>query len=129
MLAETKHVAPLLQQHGYQLEIEPQMRAANSSRLRTVVGERWLAIGDAAAAYDPLSSQGILMGLGGAIESSQAILRFLKGEPAAFVDYATFIDKVFQSYLLNLIHYYDMEQRFLDSPFWSRRTLQPQKQR
>ena len=97
MLAETQHIGPLLQQHGYQLEIEPQMRAANSSRLRTVVGDRWLAIGDSAAAYDPLSSQGILMGLGGAIESSQAILRFLKGESAALTDYATFIDRCFRA--------------------------------
>jgi flavin-dependent dehydrogenase len=34
--------------------------AAGSATLARAAGDRWLAVGDAAAAYDPLSSQGII---------------------------------------------------------------------
>jgi flavin-dependent dehydrogenase len=126
MLRETE-IGAFLQEHGYELEIEPQMRTANSSRLRQVVGDSWLAVGDSAAAYDPLSSQGILLAIGTAIESSQAILKHLAGDEKAFTTYAHFIDGMFQTYLLHLIQYYDIEQRFPDSPFWKRRSLHLQK--
>ena len=38
--------------------------AAKNSKLKNVIGKNWIAVGDAAAAYDPLSSQGVMLALG-----------------------------------------------------------------
>lgn len=122
-LEQTRHIAPLLHDRGYLLTGEPVMLAANSSRLQRVTGASWLAIGDAAAAYDPLSSQGILMAIACSLESAPRIVRHFQGEESALAEYAGFIDRTFQDYLFKLIHYYDMESRWVDTPFWSRRTL------
>jgi hypothetical protein len=41
------------------LESGPFVVVANNSRLDRLAGEKWLAVGDAAMAFDPLSAQGI----------------------------------------------------------------------
>jgi len=122
-LEQTRHIGPLLRERGYLLAGEPVMLAANSSRLQRVTGPSWLAIGDAAAAYDPLSSQGILMAIAGALESAPRIIRHLQGDTGALTEYASFIDRIFEDYLFKLVHYYDIESRWPDAPFWARRTL------
>ena len=47
--------------------------AADSSCLEVVEGDGWCAVGDAAAAYDPLSSQGITTALASGAWAGQAI--------------------------------------------------------
>ncbi|HAT64582.1 MAG TPA: oxidoreductase, partial [Flavobacteriaceae bacterium] len=37
----------------------PAVKVANAYELDTMVGDGWLAVGDSASAYDPLSSFGI----------------------------------------------------------------------
>ncbi|HEX8154268.1 MAG TPA: FAD-dependent monooxygenase, partial [Thermoanaerobaculia bacterium] len=55
---------------------------ASSHRLSPIAGEAWLAVGDAATALDPLSSQGIVKALRSATEAATAI------RTHAFADYA-----------------------------------------
>ena len=52
--------------------------AANSSCLETIYGNSWLAIGDSATSFDPLSSQGISMAIYTGIEVAYATYHFLK---------------------------------------------------
>jgi flavin-dependent dehydrogenase len=49
-------------------------------RLRTAAGSGWLAVGDAAASFDPLSSQGLSNALSSAWFASRALLDHLNGE-------------------------------------------------
>ena len=43
---------------GYTLDSTPSIAAAASSQMDRIAGKNWLAVGDAAAAFDPLSSHG-----------------------------------------------------------------------
>ncbi|WP_157721984.1 NAD(P)/FAD-dependent oxidoreductase [Tumebacillus avium] len=121
LLMESTQIGRLIEKHQYQLQGPPRMVNANSTELSTAVGDGWLAIGDAAAAYDPLSSQGILMALGTAVEATEALLAHLQGDEAALPAYADFMKRMYQEYLSARDHFYSLEARFPHSPFWQRR--------
>ena len=57
-LAATRHVGRRIHDGGYALSEPPITRTAASTRAVKVTGDRWLAVGDAAISFDPLSSQG-----------------------------------------------------------------------
>ena len=61
-LQQTIHTQSRLR--AFDLQAVPRVVAANSSRLDCVSGRGWLAVGDAAMAFDPLSSQGLDAGSG-----------------------------------------------------------------
>jgi len=81
-------------------------------------GERWLAVGDAACTYDPLSSQGITKALGSALLAADALERHLEGDPGALRAYATQVRRGFAEHLRTRERFYREEQRWPDSPFW-----------
>ena len=59
---------------------QPVLQAACSQQLDQVTGDNWLAIGDAAATFDPLSSQGVVKALRTGILASYAIGDWFKGD-------------------------------------------------
>ncbi|HBL30865.1 MAG TPA: hypothetical protein DD490_28855 [Acidobacteria bacterium] len=101
------------------------VRATPSRRLDPVTegGEGgWLAVGDAASLFDPLSSQGILKGLRSGIFASYAVGDLLaKGDPAGLTRYARSVEGEFESYSRVRARYYAEEQRWPESAFWRRR--------
>jgi flavin-dependent dehydrogenase len=98
--------------------------AANSVYLDPVCSTNWLAVGDAACAFDPLSSQGIVKALRAGIFASYAISDFLcKADTSGLVRYEHFIRREFSRYLIVHAQYCGMERRWPDSPFWSRRAM------
>lgn len=99
----------------------PRILRANSSRLTAITGERWLAVGDAAAAYDPLSSYGIGSGMGAGLYAASAIADFFQGSSDALSTYARVIDQAYAHYLLMHQNQYLSERRWPDEPFWRRR--------
>lgn len=99
----------------------PMLCSAASQRLECVAGEDWLAVGDAASTFDPLSSQGIIKGLHSGICAARSICRYLRGHKAALVEYANFIDREYSKYLDARSAYYRLEQRWPDSAFWQQR--------
>src|SRR5947209_19913475 len=62
---------------------KPMLHAAASQRLETCKGDGWLAVGDAASTFDPLSSQGIIKGLRSGICAARSICRYLRGHKKA----------------------------------------------
>jgi flavin-dependent dehydrogenase len=86
-----------------------------------VTGERWIAVGDAATTYDPLSSQGIFKALQSGILASYAICDFFKGTPGGLEKYEALIKQEFDDYLATRADYYGQERRWQASPFWQRR--------
>ncbi|SFV14963.1 Dehydrogenase (flavoprotein) [Methylobacterium sp. 174MFSha1.1] len=95
--------------------------AAHSARIDAAAGEGWLAVGDAALACDPLSSQGLLNALYTALTGAEAVLRTLAGEPQALDEYRRGLDAVAGAYDTHLRAWYGLETRWADRPFWSRR--------
>ena len=59
---------------------EPAIYSASSQRLDVCAGDGWLAVGDAAGTFDPLSSQGVMKALRSGINASRAICLTLGGE-------------------------------------------------
>jgi len=94
--------------------------AADSSRLDRPAGTNWLAVGDAAAAVDPLSSQGVYQALRSGIAAARVILEH-GARPASFEEYAAQVAHDFSEFLRGRAAYYGRERRWPDSLFWARR--------
>lgn len=108
---------------GYRLAGSPQVVAAGTSFLSPLVGDSWLAAGDAAATYDPLSSQGILTALSMGIRAAEAALARRDGEALALASYRQETLQSFARYLAMRASFYAMEKRWPESPFWHRRGM------
>lgn len=121
LLNQTEHLRKRIERHGYRIELEPRIASANSSHLNFVAGESWLAVGDAAAAFDPLSSQGIVTAMESGIQAAATIQSWLAGQREALKNYSDRLEQVFAAYLSNRNFYYSQERRWPDSVFWRRR--------
>jgi flavin-dependent dehydrogenase len=95
--------------------------SAATYRTERAAGERWLAAGDAAMAYDPLSSLGICTALESGLQAAAAIDRCLAGDPRGLEGYAGWLQGSFAEYLRMRARYYDRERRWPRSVFWRRR--------
>jgi flavin-dependent dehydrogenase len=98
------------------------VRSASSRRLEPVVGDGWLAVGDSASRFDPLSSQGIVKALRSGVFASYAIGDLLLGgDPDGLRRYGRYVWEEFASYTETRRKYYQAEQRWPASEFWRRR--------
>jgi flavin-dependent dehydrogenase len=98
------------------------VRSASSRRLEPVAGDGWLAVGDSASRFDPLSSQGIVKALRSGIFASYAISDLLgRGDRDGLRKYSRYVFEEFESYTRTRRKYYQEEQRWPASEFWRRR--------
>jgi flavin-dependent dehydrogenase len=120
-LGETRHVCPALgaaRPFG-----SPVLRAAGSRAIMRDTALPLLCVGDAASCFDPVSGQGIFKALRGGIFASYAIADALRGGDQGPVErFRAFAADEFATYRDTLSHYYGLEQRWPDRPFWRRRT-------
>ena len=131
LLSESTHIAPVLQAKGYRTCGTIRGAPANSQRLQDFCGDAWMAVGDAAQAYDPLSSQGIDKALRTASHAGHMIHYALTdcAPGAAGLDnhnkYIRQYDEqqrqLWQAYLPQRDYYYGIQPRWSDQPFWQRR--------
>jgi flavin-dependent dehydrogenase len=131
LLDESVHIAPLLKAKGYRPSGTIRGAAANSQRLRDFCGDAWLAVGDAAQAYDPLSSQGIDKALRTASHAGHMIHYALTDRPqggaglgstnAHIRQYDEQQRQLWHGYLSQRDFYYGIQRRWSASPFWQRR--------
>jgi len=112
-----------LRLRGYQQCDGPFIFPANSSRLDRASGESWLAIGDSALAFDPLSGQGVYKALETGHDSAKVIGAHLSGNTFALLDYAANVEQVFNAYLSMRKNTYSRIEEWRESVFWHRRTL------
>lgn len=100
----------------------PQVRATESRRLEPAAGASWLAVGDAASMFDPLSSQGMLKALRSGVFASYAIADGLtRGDGSGAQKYDRFVRAEFAAYSKVRSKYYDGERRWPEGEFWRRR--------
>jgi len=119
-LATTSTVAALMQECKPSSPIV--IRSTASRRLEPVATKRWLAVGDAASRFDPLSSQGIVKALRSGIFASYAIGDWLRqGDESGLQRYGRYVQEEFRSYSEVRRKYYCQEQRWPASEFWRRR--------
>lgn len=77
----------------------PSFVAADSGILSQTCGPGWIAVGDAAMTYDPISSHGILMALVGARDAVKAILALYQGDINALAQYDEMMSGAFYAYV------------------------------
>jgi flavin-dependent dehydrogenase len=131
LLDDSKHLAPLLKARGYHPCGAIRGAPANGQRLRDFCGDAWMAVGDAAQAYDPLSSQGIDKALRTASHAGHMIHYALTDCPqgtagldsrnAYIHQYDEQQRQLWQVYLSRRDFYYGIQSRWSDQPFWQRR--------
>jgi flavin-dependent dehydrogenase len=96
---------------------------AGTSALNSIYGRNWLAVGDAAFAYDPISSYGISSALGGGCYAGNAIADHLNGADEALPAYRYITEKAFAAYLPLLQQQYALETRWAGAAFWKERSI------
>jgi flavin-dependent dehydrogenase len=119
-LGQTLHILPALNEAV--LDASGLRAWAAVSLLRDrVAGADWLAVGDAASVYDPLSSQGIYKALVDGVTAAAAIAEAAATGGDIGPDYAGAIASRFSDYLAIRNHFYSLERRWPDAPFWRSR--------
>lgn len=99
-----------------------QLRPAFSSILSAVAGEHWLAVGDAAAGHDPISSAGITKALQHGQQAATAMVQYAQsGDWSNLAGYQERVFAGFNQYVGVRRQLYHGEKRFWNAPFWQRR--------
>jgi flavin-dependent dehydrogenase len=84
-------------------------------------GEGWIAVGDSASSYDPLSGRGIFKALRQGDSAARAIDARLRGDEHAIGRYADQVRSEFTHYVRQRRFHYSSERRWADRPFWQSR--------
>ena len=94
---------------------------AGTSRATQLTGKCWLATGDAAIAFDPLSSHGITNAIYTAQRAVKAIVHHLSdADEKHFREYAESLSAIFATYLGTRYELYQRERRWPKAAFWTR---------
>lgn len=101
---------------------EPLIVSSATVRRVEFSGRGWIAVGDAAQSFDPLSSLGIYKALDSARRASEFVVSALKRNRGDG-SYATWSEGVFDHYLQRRTEYYRSQRRWPGSAFWERRRV------
>jgi flavin-dependent dehydrogenase len=120
-LAATRHIGPRLA--GTMFGLGPLVvRAVPVSERERPCGARWTAVGDAAATFDPLGSEGIYKALEDGIQAAQVIHASLRRQRDQSADYTARVAENIANHLSLRRHFYALERQWPDSLFWRRRS-------
>lgn len=106
---------------AWQATGEAVVRAAHSQLSERAAGEGWVACGDAAAAFDPISALGIGFSLRSGMEAARVSVAAVEGEFEAAAGYQGSLHRIYADYRSRLQRIYRLERRWPESPFWARR--------
>lgn len=82
-----------------------------------VTSEWWVAAGDAASTFEPLSSQGVFKALRSGIFAAYAAINWYKKNNTGLKRYEWFIREEYADYLTKRQDYYAMEMRWPNASF------------
>jgi flavin-dependent dehydrogenase len=117
----TTHLRELLCSVKFTPDQRSGLTAAHSAHLTPCTGEGWLATGDAALSFDPLSSQGLFNALYTGLAAAETTENSLSNAANALSDYERAISAIRYAYAERLAFWYGTETRWRDRPFWCRR--------
>jgi len=118
LASSTRFIQHRLNRGHYTLRDGPLIVAADSSRLAGVAGDGWLAAGDAAASFDPLSSQGILTALDLGVAAARVVVAPTGEIREAAARYCGRVDALYETYLTRRREIYAQERRWRQNRFW-----------
>jgi flavin-dependent dehydrogenase len=101
------------------------VRSARSQHLDVASGIGWLAVGDAAMAFDPLASQGIAKALEQGKRAASSIVAYISGDASSLERFALQLQQEYTAYRATRADYYRLERRWAQSIFWKRRHETP----
>lgn len=111
----------LLESSGFAADRNAGFTIAHSAVLEPCAGAGFAAAGDAALAFDPLSSQGLLNALFTGLAVAETADAHLRGDASATERYRGTIGAIAAAYRRHLALWYALEKRWPDAPFWQRR--------
>ena len=97
--------------------------SSHSYLTEQVAGANWFAVGDAASAFDPLSSAGIYKALSTGQRAAAAIMSPGTADAGA---YQAYVKDSYAEYLRMKAELYAAEDRWTDQPFWRNRSQVPE---
>ena len=86
-------------------------------------GKNWVAIGDAAMAFDPISAAGMTKALSSGINAADIVISHHRGLAFNVQNYQQDVDRKFQDYKVSARTAYAHVTHFPESKFWSRRQV------
>ena len=121
LLRDAPHSAARVETYGGSLNAPLRVWPAGSEQLESIAGDYWLAIGDAAAAHDPVSSYGIGSAMGSGYYAAHAAAEMLSGTREAQLAYLEVMQRSYDAYLAGCTEQYQLETRWPNAPFWQAR--------
>lgn len=100
---------------------------ASSARLDCCAQDGWLAVGDAATAFDPLCGQGLAQAFGSALAAAHAARECLAGNADAFAAYNYAVQATYRHSRSQLELRYAYRAEGERTAFWRRRTRPTQR--
>jgi len=111
----------LLIERAKPLDIKPGVYSAPSFVLDKMIGEHWLAVGDAASSYDTVTSQGIIKSMRDGIWVAQCVADYLQNKDYAVLEhYQSVVRAQHHQYRQMRDYFYLQERRFTDQSFWNK---------
>jgi len=97
---------------------------AGTSKIDKPFGKNWIAVGDAAFTFDPISSYGITSALASGYYAGHALTSALANKEDAMLAYNYVVDSAFQIYIEKLKMQYATETRWEGSTFWKAKQME-----
>lgn len=121
LIGETMYISQWIATAGYAAAAPPRLASAGTVWLEAAAGDGWAAVGDAAAAFDPLSSHGMTTALWSAHQAARAAVAWRNRDPEPLARYAEAVARGVYDFRRQQAQVYAQERRFADRPFWRRR--------
>ncbi|MDQ6814393.1 MAG: tryptophan 7-halogenase [Bacteroidota bacterium] len=121
LLKSSKHTRERLPANADKTRIF--VRPAHSQIIKCITGNKWVATGDSAVSFDPLSSLGIGHAVSSGIEAARAIIAYFQLDDSLLNNYCHVIAATFKKVVSRQKEFYLKEQRWSKHEFWSRRHL------
>ena len=123
-LRRTSEISRLVEALDYRCPDAPSATDAATVWLDKQGADGWLAIGDCAASFDPISARGVASALHAGALAARAVDDELDGRTGAVGRHLLHQRLVFANYLHQLREVYSWERRWPHSEFWRRRHRQ-----
>ncbi|TDO99786.1 glycine oxidase maturase GoxB [Marinomonas balearica] len=125
LINQTEHISFWIKDAEFEIDSPPKITSAATRWLTPAAGTAykagWMAIGDAAASFDPLSAHGMTTAFWAAAQCPKIVESYLANDYSALQKYADAVKKGRKNYLLQRNAMYSYEKRFRNNIFWKRR--------
>lgn len=119
-LAATHLLASIVDPFSWRFVEAPMLTSAHTGRMDSFSGHGWLALGDAAMSFDPLSGQGLLKSVSSGLLAADVVAGSITQE-----SFDERFETTWKHYAAGRLNYYAMESRWAQHEFWKRRQRGP----